>query len=155
MNKFVKELVISIVFVFSSFVASSRSVNDSVHEFLFSYDASGNRIQRMKLKSAQAPLTVTSKETSKEVQPLIEEKLEELSLNIYPNPTTGIINLDIKGVENEKVRLFIFSIQGMLLDEYYVNNGITNINITKYPTGLYLMKVIFKDKTSELKIVKQ
>jgi hypothetical protein len=150
MQTYIKR-IIGIVLVLLPFCASSQTVKN----FVFSYDASGNRIQRIiGLKSAQTT-SITTIESSTVSPPIIDNTIEGMTLQIYPNPTKGLIKLDIKGLRDENVRLYVYSVQGSIIFNSLVNNGITNIDLSKQPPGLYLMKIILKNQISEWKIVKE
>ena len=56
------------------------------------------------------------------------------NINIYPNPTTGIINID--GAEGADVA--VYSITGKLIGEY---NGSEKVDLSIQPNGIYFVKV--------------
>lgn len=70
-------------------------------------------------------------------------------LNIYPNPTIGIINIST----NETIdKIEVYSVLGKKVAE---NTNSDTININKLKTGIYLIKIISENKTVLKKIIKQ
>lgn len=66
----------------------------------------------------------------------VNQELEE-NITIYPNPTHNILNVEAK----EKVSIQVFDALGKMI---LVRNNVQNtekINLTSYPSGLYLVKV--------------
>ncbi|REC46144.1 T9SS type A sorting domain-containing protein [Chryseobacterium pennipullorum] len=67
------------------------------------------------------------------------EVSKESSIKIHPNPTMGMINIETaKGIEKYE----IFSISGQKLQE----GNMPTVNITGFAAGVYLMKILTKDK---------
>ena len=60
-----------------------------------------------------------------------------VSYSLYPNPTTGSIILEGKGLN----RIEIYDIQGRILIEYNVINEKLQINVNKYDNGIYFVKM--------------
>lgn len=70
----------------------------------------------------------------------------------YPNPVKGVLNLSysqtIKSVE-------VFNFLGQRVHEYVINSNSAQIDMSKLPTGSYLLKVASDDQLKTIKIVKQ
>lgn len=62
------------------------------------------------------------------------------SVQLYPNPTSGIVNIDISG-QSAQVDLEIWNYQGQLEDHIVINNGSNQINLSHLPKGLYILKM--------------
>ncbi|NJM79011.1 MAG: T9SS type A sorting domain-containing protein [Flavobacterium sp.] len=72
-------------------------------------------------------------------------------LKVYPNPTNGIVNLEIK----EDVTIEIFDIVGKSIYKQKVEIGLNQIDVSSYFSGVYLLKAINeKGAIENLKIVK-
>jgi len=80
-------------------------------------------------------------------------KAEEFSM--YPNPTTGIVNLSLPS-QKEKVTIKVVSINGKLVLSKEIKadkNGVfTQINLSNFAKGVYLLKM-YNDNYSETKKV--
>jgi hypothetical protein len=76
-------------------------------------------------------------------------------LNIYPNPTNRIINIDIKATD-EPVIIKIFDITGKPVCQYLDNKNNSlhyEISIEEFPEGIYLVKTDIGNKAYSSKIV--
>lgn len=129
-------------------VTSYAQRGTQVSQLLFKFDQAGNQIQReycesnCHLKKKEAAEEAINTESNTPIARLFDE-----SVIMYPNPTTGILNLkwdsDLRGVVH-KIQLFNY--QGRLLRELAVADlQNTQLNLTTYPTGAYLAKFVFTD----------
>ncbi len=63
------------------------------------------------------------------------------NFNVYPNPATTIINIDLEGFISENVRVSISNLQGQLvLNELVLDSKITAIPLSHLKSGLYFLK---------------
>jgi hypothetical protein len=74
-------------------------------------------------------------------------------LNIYPNPSTGILTFENNGIEPNEVQ--VFDINGKLVDSFRLDkNSTKTINYNSFSSGLYLVNVTCENgKVSNSKIV--
>lgn len=84
-------------------------------------------------------------ETGQDTQPLKINKF-----TCYPNPTTGIINIEIKGEIKE---LFIADANGKILERIEVNNNKLKFDLSNYPAGIYFVQHPNGDKWQAAKII--
>jgi len=81
--------------------------------------------------------------------------LSELGINIYPNPTTGIINLNLTGFENlSGLNLQVTDVTGKTIQQFN-NSAIKQIDITNQPNGIYFIKLQNDEVVKTVKIIKQ
>ena len=82
----------------------------------------------------------------------------DLSYSIYPNPTKGIITVDINGISN-KLELQITNIQGEIIRTQKIDNDKlkfkTDIDLTNYSKGIYFVKIINNNFVKVEKVVLQ
>jgi hypothetical protein len=64
-----------------------------------------------------------------------------LSLKIYPNPTTDILNLRIDLNDYQKYSYELYDLGGRFLNKKPVAGKVTELSMSKYPSGTYLLKV--------------
>ena len=77
---------------------------------------------------------------------LIKKATKEFSCSYFPNPTTGIINIRIVGTVEE---LFLSDMSGKILERIKVNGrNRLQINISKYPNGIYLLRYYESDNNA-------
>ncbi len=77
----------------------------------------------------------------------------ELELNIYPNPTTGIVQ--IEGLlQNENTVISIFNVMGQKLEQKKINKHNSTIDLSSYKKGTYFLSFNNSFK-SAVKIIKE
>ncbi|MCX6269402.1 MAG: T9SS type A sorting domain-containing protein [Bacteroidetes bacterium] len=82
---------------------------------------------------------------------------EQTFCKIYPNPTSGVFSLEIKGLEpSEKVRAEIYGIRGEKLStRELAGDRITEFSIGSLRDGIYLMHIFAGKNYTTIKILKQ
>jgi hypothetical protein len=120
--------------------------------FEYDYDASGNRERRefIQLKSA----TVPGGTGLSEQQEILEDALDGHEIKIYPNPTKGKITVSIAGLEKEPARVLVFSPQGRLIANKKFTGPENTVDLSAQPAGMYLMKIMVGELSTDWKIVK-
>ncbi len=75
---------------------------------------------------------------------------------VYPNPTIDLINILIGKSSEEKLSVFIYDSNQRLLSnkEYLVNNGMLELPLKTYPSGIYFILVKIGEEFKTFKIVK-
>ncbi len=132
----------------------------------YGYDAAGNRTSRNKTitmaRSGQSvkrdSTTVTTEVKAAVTEPeVFEEKLSEMKIIIYPNPTQGLLRVDISGAEIPAgARIYLYNSGGGLLRQWNNISGYNTIDISAQPAGSYLMRIVLDGKNaSTWKIVKE
>ncbi len=74
----------------------------------------------------------------------IDENTQELNWNIYPNPTSDMINIEIEGVQQRNdVRVTVIDMQGRnaMIPSPITQSGLITLNLTSLSTGAYMLKV--------------
>jgi len=86
-----------------------------------------------------------------------EEKGVEPDLLIYPNPASGIVNLEIKGVLSKRLTVELREINGRLRhsSNFNVQEQLlqSEIDITDLPSGIYILRITGEDETITRKLV--
>lgn len=81
----------------------------------------------------------------------INENSFSNSVKIYPNPTTGIIHIDSKNLETEKIE--ILNELGVVVET--IHNLNEPFSIENYSNGIYFLKLVdFKQNPTYFKIIK-
>ena len=62
-------------------------------------------------------------------------------IKIYPNPASSILSIDISDIYTEAI-LIIFSLSGAEIEKISINRDELNIDVSKYPSGIYLINCI-------------
>jgi len=83
------------------------------------------------------------------------EKIAQVELKIYPNPTTEKITLEIAGWEDLQTGVFkLYSLTGQLLQEQSVHAVTTTISLAGLAKGTYILKVYINDRAEDWKVIK-
>jgi len=143
-----------ILVILSFFIVS----NSWGAEIKFEYDAAGNRINRTinMLKSASV---TTGKDTEEEPLPqeeIYSDHLNQVNILIYPNPTKGLLRVEINGnVENKPISLQVYDMNGkVLLQESNVVSS-TTIDLSNHAPGIYILSLVSDTEKNEWKIIKE
>ncbi len=142
----------SLSFIFLIFLLSVSTEISKAQTVTFGYDAAGNRISRVidlnSLRSAQG------NETLEEI--VYSEVLKNLEIRIYPNPTEGLLKVDILNLpEQQTADIYLYNLSGKLLITRKGVSGLTDIDLGTYLAGTYLMKIIAGEQQTEWKIIKK
>ncbi len=70
----------------------------------------------------------------------IEDNLMSKEISIYPNPSTGLINVTVPK-QNSEASVLITDIIGKTIIKQQLNNKTTQFNLSELPKGIYLVKV--------------
>jgi len=81
----------------------------------------------------------------------IANKLEN-KVNIYPNPTTGILNVELP-TNSKDVKISVIDITGKIIYETVANGTSTSIDLSSNPQGVYILKLQFNEQTINQKII--
>ena len=113
---------------------------------------------RISLITSQTP-TVTALITGNSksiVVGLTNHIMDENSLNFYPNPSIGILNIEIKNNPSKNNSLFIYDITGKIVKQLSFENSSTsleNINLKDLNPGVYFLKLKLGEKILSKKII--
>lgn len=97
---------------------------------------------------------MASKSMKQEAEELTTE-LGEQEIRIYPNPTKGLLRIDIPNLGDESMTLDVFDSQGRLLirqDAAAIGN---QLDLSAYPSGMYLLLIRTAGDKQEWKIIKE
>lgn len=75
------------------------------------------------------------------------------SLEVFPNPTRGWLNIEVPGnIELQKIRLF--NIHGQLVDEYAgIDMRDPKLNLSFHPDGIYFLQLVTRDEVAARRIM--
>ena len=128
-----------------------------------------SNIQKMSFSSGN--LTVTKTDNSSGVYALVYLRYlnfsdgsglqEDLSvqskmLKVYPNPVGDILNINLTGMSETEGTLSILNFEGKTLVTRKVSNeGVLSLDISHFPTGIYLCRYSNATEIKTVKIIKQ
>lgn len=103
------------------------------------------------LENACKNIAEVESETVLGVEPIQNYKLADKAY-IYPNPAKDIIN--IKNLPFKHYTYLIFDYTGKLATQG-ISNENNSINISKLPTGVYILKAVSKHEAETFRIIKE
>ena len=118
----------------------------------YTYDDAGNRLTRKKEIVVQTRGDLNNGEEPS----VYEEELSETKVTIYPNPTKGMLKVDISGVEQfENARISLYDLTGKLLQQWAGISRSNAIDLSERTPGIYIMQIAYNGKISSWKIIKE
>ncbi|MDR1792614.1 MAG: T9SS type A sorting domain-containing protein [Bacteroidales bacterium] len=149
MNKIVIFLMLLVV----CGCVAGQTVNVMQREY--EYDEAGNRIVRkvVILASSSTSSGYTAENPETEV---FADKAGEIELLLYPNPTTAHINLEIKSnVDKIDGNVLIYNVNSAEMGEQSFSALQTEIDLSRFATGIYFITVIINGEKTTWKVVKK
>ncbi|MDX2359790.1 MAG: kelch repeat-containing protein [Crocinitomicaceae bacterium] len=80
---------------------------------------------------------------------LLEQNLDNLSINAFPNPTTDVVTFKFEGLENVQLhdlKLSITTLSGQVVISEELNNSELQLSTVDMRKGAYLYSVSYQDK---------
>jgi hypothetical protein len=79
-----------------------------------------------------------------------------LQYNIFPNPTSGILNIDLENINERNSKIQITNVMGQIIISENINSKHLSFNMQNFSAGIYFVKIIENDHIiATQKIVKQ
>ena len=123
----------------------------SQNKISYEYDNAGNRISRKVVPMFRSEVAEETEEITTYM-----EVIEDLEIRIFPNPTDGIISIELDNLpDNVLADISLYQLSGSLIDRKANIGFSTSFNITDQPAGIYILKIVAGDKQSEWKIIKR
>jgi hypothetical protein len=121
--------------------------------FEYAYDDAGNRIQRMYiiLKSGETASTITKEPDTA----FFIDRGFDLEFVLHPNPTKGVVKIDISGGNNAILTFSLYSLQGSLINIIQRRGSSVIIDLSNQPPGMYILVCILNNQQKEWKIIKE
>ena len=131
----------------------------------YEYDAAGNRIIRSVLiiPAPQQKSMDWQSETEEldeledigELEEFYVDKVGNISLKIFPNPTTSIVRFEImNGLDEVDGTVTLYNLSGAKTGEQRITSYRTEIDMSSYPAATYLATIRINGKASYWKIIK-
>lgn len=159
--------------VLSALFAGICTLQVNAQAVKYTYDGSGNRetrskviVMRSMLKSAGADAETEDEaaEPDQSAKPdkstgpsKFEEMLTETKITVYPNPTKGVLRVEITGKEIPKdAKMMLYGISGTLIRQWTAVSGSNVMDISAQPAGTYIMRIMLdKENVSVWKVIKE
>lgn len=118
----------------------------------FIYDNAGNRLTRQKEIVVQTRGTLSDEDSAS----TYEERFMESKVTIYPNPTRGMLKVDISGVETfDDAGIALYDITGKQLQQWTGITPSNTLDISECSPGIYIIQIAYNGNVSSWKIIKE
>lgn len=123
---------------------------DSITEINFTYDPAGNRTKK------EITYYVAEFKSAKVIEKEEEEEILEEVLQVYPNPATHTIfvNLTQEVMDQPQKSITIYDNLGKVVKQVLAPQLTNQIDVSDMPYGTYILKLTFGNKHKEWIIVK-
>lgn len=86
----------------------------------------------------------------------LNEKLNNINISVFPNPTADFLILKAVKLNNESFAYQIFDISGKLIESRNIVSNETSISMNNFISSTYFLKVTIKNKiVKTFKIIKK
>ena len=117
----------------------------------YAYDNAGNRTSRVVtlMKSATDSQTANANGA-------FNDMVAEKKIVIYPNPTRGIVKVDITGyTDDTKASFRLMSMSGQIISVRTANSSSQTFDLSNQVTGIYLLQITIDGESVVWKIIKE
>ena len=135
---------------FVSFLTSLVLVaQTSAQSVQYSYDSAGNRVK--------LEIVMDSRSIGEEDIPeIFTETLSGKEFHIYPNPTKGMLKVEVLGYEtSDEGDIQLYGMNGQLVTSISITSATTDMDISMRPNGIYIMRISLNSKETTWKIIKE
>jgi hypothetical protein len=139
-----KQTIITLIIILTAYIGLHAQ------EIHYDYDEAGNRIKReyIILKTVSAGVALDSI--------MVEETFEELKIQIYPNPTRGVLKIVINGnVDFDKSAISLYTTTGAILYQKQPAEQSNEIDLQNESPGMYFLKMLLDGKVKSWTVIKQ
>jgi hypothetical protein len=131
----------------------------------YSYDKNGNRTGRNTIKLKAGSFVASARDSALAADAMNGQITDpeiyqgaagESFVKIYPNPTRGELKVEITDFDfAQKSAIYVYNTAGHLVAQKSPATDMNIINLLHQPNGMYIMKILLGDKTSEWKVIKE
>jgi PKD repeat protein len=86
---------------------------------------------------------------------IFDTQIEAFDFTISPNPTSGLIHLDMSAETYDEALVRMYDIRGQLIQTQYTSNAILILDLSDYAAGTYLLQVAIDGKSFTKKVMKR
>ena len=84
---------------------------------------------------------------------IAEEKMK-LEVHVYPNPSSGVININLLPIKSDNPKVYILDVLGKIVDtRTNIINDVLAVDATSYEKGIYFVKIESNKGTVVKKII--
>ena len=139
------------IIVFGAIILTSIITVSAQDKISFKYDLSGNRTDRKVIELTQKNASIAQGDKQKE----LKDQLGIQEVRIYPNPTKGLLKIDFPDLSKTGAILSVHNLQGGMLIQKQAQEIGNELDLSAYPSGLYILVIQAGEERKEWKIVKE
>jgi hypothetical protein len=142
-------------FLLLCMVLTDLTLYAQTQNLAFSYDEEGNRYAKnlVQLKSADTDSNTEDHQTDTTIY---REILGDLTVTLYPNPTNGFIYVKLENLDpTTESCLIILDSTGKVLDVRKSLQTVNLLDLTKFSSGLFFIKIEVGKTVSNWTIIKE
>jgi len=142
------------VYAIGTAAITYKAIDEPI-EIEYSYDDAGNRIQR-----SIVYLYPSSKKSIATEEQFISNIQNEFGITqkfkVYPNPTNQhiYVALNEEALKSPNAKLILFDMSGKQILIENAFNDIMQIDLSSFPKGVYILKLVYGTSSKESKIIK-
>jgi hypothetical protein len=105
--------------------------------------------------SLPAPLMAVAEEKFAGVEEVIETNLQDKFFKVYPNPTTGMFNLELSEITST-ITVEIYGLMGeQVLRQEVSGYQLYEFDLSRQPRGIYIIRVLNGDEIGVERVIRQ
>ncbi|MEZ5198781.1 MAG: T9SS type A sorting domain-containing protein [Bacteroidales bacterium] len=155
-----KEQIITTIWLLTSLALYSQT-----NTIEFTYDNAGNRTERHVIEM-KSPENKTGEQQNEELEKVFAEQMGEQEVRIYPNPTKGLLMVEIKGRKDATnlpagkswqagARMELYGSEGKMVYSIDKVKEKTKVDLSDMKAGTYVLKIVLDERVSSWKVVKE
>jgi hypothetical protein len=150
------KIYIFFIALLATVVGSGLPALSQTKYYIYTYDDSGNRTRRERDMSKSATINPGDNTAKSEAEKEAEKKdiASDQEITIYPNPTNGLLNVNIPDLGEGTAVLGVYNVNGKLVYKKTLNNTLSQVDIKNQPSGIYLFKITIGGNSKDWKIIK-
>ncbi len=142
-----------VALTFFTVLTTVSAVTAQQLNYEYDYDNAGNRIKRGIVRLENRRNDEDRQETL--LAQLTDSLFDGNAICIFPNPTEGIVRLEVENGTVQFKRFRLFDLSGRLIDEGTQKESSLRIDLSGEPNGTYILEVWLEDTQRSYKIIKQ
>lgn len=121
----------------------------------YQYDNNGNRTAKVIVLNTLKNNDFAELDVDNDDSIVFDDKLGESSVKIYPNPTKGLLRIDIQNDSEISGFIEIINNVGKTISKTSEISLENQLDLSNQPNGVYVMRIIINGQTSTWKIIKE
>jgi hypothetical protein len=127
------------------------NTDDQLGEFFLQYTVGDmENTQRIPMHYKSEPIAINISPSSS-----VNDLLSSSSLSVYPNPSYGHLNIDLKAYDGETVEMMMYTLNGKQIVKRNITSANTTLDIVDLAAGMYVIRLESGDEAITHKFVKK